>query len=359
MNKRIVGVYSIIHFIVDLSCAILVSNLVTQKMGTGADLFIAILIYNFFAFAMQLPIGIIEDKINKNAICSTIGCLLVAIAFGFSNFGIISCLIAGIGNAMFHVGGGIDVLNISDKKATLSGIFVSTGAMGIFLGGKSVSIGFNRYYIVILILLISAISLFWLYNQIKGKVSNSKIKTIELGKNEWIAIICIFTTVCIRSYVGMILSFTWKSSFVFALLAILGVVLGKMLGGIIGDKIGFEKISISLLISAICFTFSFTNPIIGIIAILLFNMTMPITLICLSNIFDNNKGLAFGLLTLALFVGAVPTFVGYNQLFTKMGLFIITLISSIILYIALIYYNKSIKFKERRVKNEECQEITL
>ena len=82
-------------------------------------------------------------------------------------------------------------------------------------------------------------------------------------------------------------------------------------------------------------------------------MTMPITLICLSNIFDNNKGLAFGLLTLALFVGAVPTFVGYNQGFTKIGLFSITLMSSIILYVALRYYNKSVKFKERRGENEK------
>ena len=354
MNKRIVGIYSIVHFIVDLACAILVSNLVTQKMGAGTNLFIAILIYNFCAFAIQLPIGIIEDKINKNALCSAIGCLLVAIAFGFSDFGIISCIIAGIGNAMFHVGGGIDVLNISDKKATPSGIFVSTGAMGIFLGGKSSLIEFNKYYTIILILLISAILLFWLYNKIKDKVSNLEIKTIKFRKNEWIAIICIFITVCLRSYVGMILSFAWKSSFIFSLLVILGVVFGKILGGIIGDKIGFEKISISLLISAICFIFSFTSPIIGIIAILLFNMTMPITLICLSNIFNNNKGLAFGLLTLALFVGAVPTFVGDNQLFTKIGLFIVTLISSIILYVALRYYNKSVKFKERRIKNEKC-----
>ena len=166
MIKKIVSIYSIIHFIVDLSCAVLVSNLVTQKMGLGTNLFIAILIYNFFAFAMQLPIGILADKINKNAICSAIGCILIATAFGFANYGIISCLIAGIGNAMFHVGGGIDVLNISNRKATLSGIFVSTGAMGIFLGGKSASIGFDKYYIVILILLVSAISLLWLYNQI-------------------------------------------------------------------------------------------------------------------------------------------------------------------------------------------------
>ena len=54
-------------------------------------------------------------------------------------------------------------------------------------------------------------------------------KVIKLTKNEWIAIICIFITVCIRSYVGMILAFTWKSTFIFALLSIFGVVLGKML----------------------------------------------------------------------------------------------------------------------------------
>ena len=188
---------------------------------------------------MQLPIGIVADKINKNAICSAVGCLLVAIAFGFVNYCCIACLIAGMGNAMFHIGGGIDVLNISNKKATLSGIFVSTGALGIFLGRKINSIGFNNYYIVILLLLISSILLFGLCNKIKSKVNNSKMKTIKLSKNKLIAIICIFITVCIRSYVGMILSFDWKSNFIFVLLSILGVVFGKVLGGIIGDKIGF------------------------------------------------------------------------------------------------------------------------
>ena len=235
MIKKIVGIYSMIHFIVDLSCAVLVSNLVTQKMGVGTNLFIAILIYNFFAFAMQLPIGILADKINKNAICSAIGCVLVAIAFGFTNYGIISCLIAGIGNAMFHVGGGIDVLNISDKKATLSGIFVSTGAMGIFLGGKSNSIGFNKYYIVILILLLSAILLFWLYKQTKNMSStkNENVIIPKLNTAEIIAIVCLTTTVVIRGYVGLILAFEWKSNFILALISIFAVVFGKMLGGII------------------------------------------------------------------------------------------------------------------------------
>ncbi len=35
MKYKIVGIYSTIHFIVDLACAILVTNLVTQRMGQG------------------------------------------------------------------------------------------------------------------------------------------------------------------------------------------------------------------------------------------------------------------------------------------------------------------------------------
>ena len=342
MNKKIIGIYSFIHFVVDLACAILVTNLVTQKMGQNSNLFIAILIYNFFAFAMQFPIGIIADKVNKNAICSAIGCVLVAIAFGFSNFGVISCTIAGIGNGMFHIGGGIDVLNISNKKATPSGIFVSTGAMGIFLGSQSLSIGFDKFYIIIFLLIFSALLLIWLYNQIKNNVKNEQIIVPKLNVNAKIAIICLILTVCIRSYVGLILSFEWKGNFILAILSIFAVVFGKMLGGIIGDRIGFNKISIiSLAVSAICFIFAFSKPFLGILAMLFFNMTMPVTLTALSNILNNNKGMAFGLLTLALFIGSIPKFfgIGIDIIFTQIGLCFITIISLIILVIGITKYN--------------------
>lgn len=342
MKKKIVSIYSLIHFVVDLACAILVTNLVTQKMGQGANLFVAVVIYNFFAFAMQLPIGVIADRVNKNALLSAIGCLIVAIAFAFSNLGIIACLVAGIGNSLFHVGGGIDVLNISDKKAALSGIFVSTGAMGIFLGTKSSSIGFNKYYIVILSLIFAAIVLFILYNQIKEKVKNEEMIIPELTSRKMTAIICLIFTVVVRSYVGFILAFDWKSSFALALTATFAVVFGKMLGGIIGDKIGLKKISlISLGISAILFIFAFNNWICGTLAILLFNMTMPITLSSLSNLLPKNKGMAFGLLTFALFIGAIPVFCGYDEvLFNPVGLFITVIISAIVLYIGIIQYLK-------------------
>lgn len=345
MNKKIVTIYSIIHFIVDLSCAILIANLVSQKILNSTNIIYATLIYNFFAFAMQLPIGILADKINKNAIISSIGCILVASAFLIRNAEIIACLVAGLGNAMFHIGGGIDVLNVSNKKATLSGIFVSTGAMGIFLGRKASHINFIEILVIILViilvLILSATILIWLYYSIKDKVINEKVIIPKITINKKIAIYSLIITVCIRSYVGLILAFDWKSNQNLAFISIFAVVFGKMLGGIIGDKIGFRKISIiSLLVSAICFIFAFNNSVLGILAILFFNMTMPITLTALSNMLFNNKGMAFGLLTLALFIGAFPVIIGITKIFfNTIALFVITIISLIILYEGISKYN--------------------
>ena len=110
----------------------------------------------------------------------------------------------------------------------------------------------TKVFIVVLILLISVILLFWLYNQIKYKVKNGKVIIPTTNINEMIVIVCLMITVIIRGYVGLILSFEWKSNFILALISIFAVVFGKMLGGIIGDKIGFMKVSlISLIVSSI------------------------------------------------------------------------------------------------------------
>ena len=178
---------------------------------------------------------------------------------------------------------------------------------------------------------------------------NEKMIVPKLNANAKVSIICLILTVCIRSYVGLILAFEWKGNFILALLSILAVVFGKMLGGIIGDKIGFNKISIvSLAVSSICFIFAFNNPFLGILAMLFFNMTMPITLTALSNILDSNKGMAFGLLTLALFIGSIPKFfgIGITTIFTPRGLCFITIVSLIVLVIGIKKYNI---FMEKRI----------
>lgn len=76
-------------------------------------------------------------------------------------------------------------------------------------------------------------------------------------------------------------------------------------------------------------------------------MTMPITLTTLSNILFSNKGMSFGLLTVALFIAAVPVFFGYkNVIFSQIGLCITTLISAIVLYIEIKNYNAIMEKEE-------------
>ena len=76
-------------------------------------------------------------------------------------------------------------------------------------------------------------------------------------------------------------------------------------------------------------------------------MTMPITLTALSNILYHNKGMVFGLLTLALFLGAVPVFFGYTQtIFTPIGLFLLTMISLVALCIGIKKYDTIMENEE-------------
>ena len=68
---KTVTAYSVSHFAVDFACAFLV----LRYFGNRADTAMLCLIYNFFAFAMQLPMGIMADKLNKNSLVALCGCV--------------------------------------------------------------------------------------------------------------------------------------------------------------------------------------------------------------------------------------------------------------------------------------------
>ena len=105
-----------------------------------------------------------------------------------------------------------------------------------------------------------------------------------------LAVISLFIVVCLRSYVGMLLDFPWKAEKSWGLILICAIVLGKACGGILADAIGSFKASfLSLGISAILFVFS-QYPVAGILAVFLFNMTMPITLWAVARILPGAKG---------------------------------------------------------------------
>ena len=310
-DKFIVFIYSFSHFVVDLCCAAFIYHFIVSEFGITTRVSLFILLYDFLAFVLQLPFGILFNNKNKNSFISIVGCFLILIAYLLNMIPIIPIVLIGVGNALFHIGGGIDVLNISNKKASKIGLYVAPGALGLFIGCSINKLEYPIYLIIIL-LIITILLLSILYKKYNTNIKQKDISVFDFKYKKRIIIYLIFLTICIRGYIGFILNYSWKSSFSLLLLSVIMVALGKAIGGLLADKFGLEKVGfLSLLTSSILFIISFKSMIVALISILLFNMTMPITLILLSN-YLKNYGRAFGINTVALFLGSLLYFVGVD-----------------------------------------------
>ena len=331
-RHMMVSVYAIAHFVVDFACAFLMFRNIA---GTPEGYF-CVLLYNFCAFAMQMPLGIVADKLNRNFLFAIIGCVFAGLAYGLISIPAAAVFVVGTGNAMFHIGGGIDVLNISEKKLGALGIFVSPGAFGIYYGtffGKS-----NLFPTVFipLTLILTAGFIFITYKAQRGTYPKNAAFSLDGidSRNVFITIACLFLVVCLRSFGGLSLNFSWKGTGYWGIALVCAVVLGKTFGGFLADWFGLSKTSFfSLSIAAVLFLFP-KIPIAGVTAVLLFNMTMPITLWAAAKIFPGAKGFAFGLLTFGLFLGFLPVYLGVH---VPPGMsWVFTLISAVSLILLLI-----------------------
>ena len=305
-----VSVYSFTHFLVDFACAFLMFSSIA---GTS-DWYFCVLLYNFCAFAMQMPLGIVADNLNRNYLFAIVGCVLVGVAYGISTIPIAAVVVVGIGNALFHIGGGIDVLNISEQKLGALGVFVSPGAFGVYFGtilGKGS--GFPAIPIPLALIAAAGLVLAVRKAQRETCPKNAVFSLEGIGSKRMLAAMALlFLVVCLRSFVGLALDFSWRSIGFWGIALICAVVFGKTIGGFVADRLGVVKTSLfSLGIAALLFLLP-SIPVAGITAVLLFNMTMPITLWAMAKILPGAKGFAFGLLTFGLFIGFLPVYLGVD-----------------------------------------------
>ena len=333
-HGRMVAAYSVAHFLVDFACAFLMFRSVA---GTPNG-YLCVLLYNFCAFALQMPLGIIADKVNRSFLFAVIGCGLVGAAYALVGVPVAAVLTVGIGNALFHLGGGIDVLNVSEKKLGALGVFVSLGAFGVFYGTMLGSGSEFPAVAVPLVLIAMAGVIFAVYKSQKGAYPQNAAFSLDgIGSARVLtAVACLFLVVCLRSFVGMALNFSWKGVGYWSTALICAVVFGKTLGGFAADGFGVKKASlVSLGAAALLFLLP-RIPVAGVAAVLLFNMTMPVTLWAAAKVLPGAKGFAFGLLTFGLFIGFLPAYFGIDVLQYAAWLFAsVSAVSLVILLVGL------------------------
>ena len=100
--------YSVLHLLVDGACALaMFGRFIPEDNGC-----LYILLYNFCAFALQMPLGVVLDALNADrsekrdyAFAAAALGVFCTILGAFTH-----PVILGIGNALFHTGGGVGVI---------------------------------------------------------------------------------------------------------------------------------------------------------------------------------------------------------------------------------------------------------
>lgn len=321
--------YTVLHFLVDGICALSMFG----RFSGGDSVYRDLLLYNFCAFALQMPFGVILDsclsktKSDQSRNLPPYLCAVTGVALTIAG-AFLHPVLAGIGNALFHTGGGVGVIreNFARKRRGADlGIFVAPGALGLYLGTQSAKSGLfvnggPGFILLFLVMLaLSALLGYCIRPHRKAEVLSSVFQTEEPLPADCIGAaalaLCCFAVVVIRSFVGMTVSFSWKSSTFLSSLGVLAVVSGKMAGGILAAKYHIRPVVLaSLIFAAVGYLFR-DYAIFGLAALFFFNMTMPLTLYLLVSRFRQKPGFSFGLLTFALFLGFLPAYFGMNSIF--------------------------------------------
>lgn len=338
------SVYGTMHALVDAVCAGVTFSILKNEIIDTQTFFILVILYNILAFGLQSLFGLASDYFKSPRLVALMGVIFtITSALIFLYLPVLAVIFAGLGNALFHVGGGSISLNLTPKKAAAPGVYVAPGAMGLLIGtllGKS---GQFVAWPFILGLLILSILMFIIrkpaMNYERNNNSKQGVDYFEL------ILFLVLLSITIRSLVGMTLVFPWKTDINLLIILTIAVVLGKALGGIFADRFGWIRVAVGALVLSIPFLIFGANvPFLAIIGMFLFNITMPITLITISNILPGRPGLAFGLTCLALVLGALPSFfVAKEVLSNNWFIFIVICVSVVALYYGLrLYYNKFI-----------------
>jgi len=273
--------------------------------------------YNVLAFGGQVPAGALADRLGSYRLFAVTGTCLAALALRVSPMATApGILIVGLGNALFHVGAGAHVLARSGDRSRESGVFVGPGAIGLFVGIWLGSQDLPCRWALVSALTIAAPLSFW---AARARTIATEPLPKPLSSAWTLALLSaagLLGSVLVRSLVGGAVAGAWRgvSPGVVALLAG-AACLGKLAGGFVGDRLGWSRTTVvALLASTLLLSLFVEHPGAAVLGMLLFQMTMPVTLKAMHHLLPQRPGLAFGLPCLALLVGALPGLYGVRLL---------------------------------------------
>ena len=304
-----VGIGTVLHFLVDGLCLCCIYLLTAPfELNNLLWLFVT---YNILAFLTQPLTGWMADRISRKHWMLLFSVAFLSLAVLLTPFFVTSggkmelfvvAMLLGIGNSLFHVWGGKQVVMKVGNDIRCLGVFVSTGVFGL-----SVAMVFCSWTLLYVFLLAICI-LATIYIMTDSQVNNSSLHETNIAplglQEHLIALTALAAFVMFRSYIGTEFAFgTEKSDFV--LLAIGSTsMLGKMAGGWFSRWFGILRaLIVMLVIVLVCMLTGSKSLMVLLLGLFMINCTMPITLYLANYVLPEREGLAFGILAAALMPG--------------------------------------------------------
>lgn len=327
-GKRRLLLYTASHLLVDFVCFTVLFGFFVPASPSLETTALAFLCYNTVAFGLQMFMGLWMDTARFPArggqfparggrippfVGAAAGCALVGIGALCGSVSWAAVLLVAVGNALFHDGGGID--SLESNGSARSGVFVSGGALGVGLGtlaGRSGAMTASDSALpgwpLALAMGVCILLILWQCRTSEPSPRPGRPRPALVKDSAAVIWLCLLS-VAIRAYAGAGVAVPWKTAWWLSLLPPVCAFLGKLAGGFLADWLGARRVGVTtLLLSIPLLCFGSASAVPYCLGLVLFNMTMAITLWRVFEMLPGRPGFAFGLCTLALLAGTVPTF---------------------------------------------------
>lgn len=316
LNRKC-GLLTALHMMVDALCCCCLYLIASGMEAVGlVSMFV---VYNCVAFLTQPITGAWVDRIRTpkgvfalSVLMLLVGGMMCAWMQNVPHY--VVAVLIGLGNSLFHVYGGKFVAVKTQNDMRHLGIFVSTGALGLFVGGRYASV--YTLYIIMGAMLIASLLFLCNVKGVEQRANNSSTQSLDYGgfvfrENKTIIFSAVLFIVAFRSFLGNITPQGTRFIIIFPLLACATAVFGKAFGGYLAQWFGIERtLVVTLMLSGCCFLLGYYHVGFFLAVSLFVNLSMPITLHLANRCSTNHEGFAFGMIAASLIPGyAISKFV--------------------------------------------------
>ncbi|UKK59327.1 hypothetical protein L6470_13340 [Prevotella communis] len=308
---------SVLHLLVDglcVCCLYLIASSFSAMHLVGI-----FLTYNILAFLTQPLTGLWADCMKRrhwmllaSVLLLTVAVLAtsIVVSFRLSTVGMMVVpILLGMGNSLFHVWGGKQVVVTTGNDMRALGAFVSTGAFGLALG----IVFFSWPLLYTVLLTICVLSTAYVHLDLKAGISAINSQEAECRFSKlfiWMSLLVLMLVVMLRSFVGE--TFSGEMSRTSSMVLLIGLLsmLGKMAGGWLAHHLGIVRmLALVIVLVLVCLVFRSQEMVIALVGLFAVNCTMPVTLYLANVVLPKREGLAFGLLAAALIPGYLLAFI--------------------------------------------------